>query len=168
METLSLYRCKISATGVRVMAEMLKSNAAQGRQQLMVRLRRLAPGRPLAVTAIRDQYGQIVTEAEDIGRELCRHWGGVFRARQHDRGLLQQWIQEDLSTVPPPPSWKVRRGDLDRAIIEAPASSPGPDGLPLLVWRQLGSLAGDILWEALQLLQQPAGSRILQDLASLQ
>ena len=48
----------------------------------MHKLRKLAPGRASAVTALRERSGEVLTGPEGIGAELRRHWSFVFAKRQ--------------------------------------------------------------------------------------
>ena len=61
-----------------------------------------------------------------------------------DRGRLPQ---EAMDSLPPLDDhrWKTRRREVARAIKQAHASAPGPDGIPYLAWQRLGDLAIDIL-----------------------
>lgn len=132
------------------------------RAGLMHRLRKLAPGRSATVTAVTGPAGQVLTDPAEMGAAMRLHWGTVFGERQPHRALLRQWIADEL-VGEQVPSWTVRRKDLHRAIAEAPSSSPGPDGLPLTVWKQLGPLAEEVLWEAMQVLINPAKAHLLAE-----
>ncbi len=71
-----------------------------------------------------------MTDPAEMGGALRSHWRGVFAARRPHQTCLQKWLGEELSQEEVP-NWEVKRKDLRRAIAEAPASSRGPDGLPL-------------------------------------
>jgi len=124
------------------------------RRHLMTKLRRLAPGRAGALTAVRRQDGSITSDPAEVSSEFRRHWRQVFDRRTHNRHLLSQWIREDIRDLPAS-SWRIEPDHLRKAIEHAPSSSPGPDGIPLIAWRILGPLGEQVLWEALQMLTDP-------------
>ncbi len=100
--------------------------------------------------------------AGGVGAAMRVQWGTVFGERRPPRALLRLW-SADEGVGGQVPSWTVRRKDLHRAIAEAPSSSLGPDGLPLTVWKQLGPLAEEVLWEAMQVLINPAKAHLLAE-----
>ena len=105
------------------------------------------------------------------------HWESVFRKHGIDHELLAAWLMEAYpqnkgqsrerkrkadgkpqwwTGLPAAESgqWEIRRKDLVRAIATSKNSAPGPDGLPYKVWRELGGLGVDILWDAMQELHE--------------
>ena len=132
------------------------------RDRLMQALRRLSPGRPTAVPAVRNARGEIVTDPDEMAAALRAHWSSVFASCHIDRRLLRDWLREDISSVGLPPVdsqlWAPTRDDVRSAVEASPNSAPGPDGLPFLAWRVLGPLAVDVLHGALQQLASDPGS----------
>ena len=124
------------------------------RSQWMLRLRRLAPGRSAALGAIRTTTGRVVTSSQEMGTALRMHWRGIFKRRRHHAGLLQTWLKDEFGDMRVP-HWQVTRADLRKAIQMAPTTSPGPDGMPPRAWKAAGCLAEEVLWDALQVLQDP-------------
>ena len=138
------------------------------RNRVMQLLARLAPGRSAALGGVVDRHGDILTDPEEMAQALRSHWQGVFRRRQHDDHALRRWCAEDLGPAQLSclrrlrrEEWLPSRADLDKAIKEAPKSSPGPDGLPLAVWRSLGPLGGDVLEAALRDMMSGDGPEIV-------
>ena len=114
--------------------------------------------------------GTVTTAPEDMAAALRGHWAEVFSARPRDEPLLQQWLEEERATRTTPlspatdPRWRVRRRDVRRALKLAPASAPGPDGIPFAAWRRLDHLAVDVLHVSMQaLLSESAAQTMLQD-----
>ena len=123
------------------------------RERLFQTLRRLSPGRSTALPAARNARGQVLTDPAEMAAALRAHWSAVFASCRVDRHLLGQWLREDAATGGSPPvdspEWPPRREDVVAAVVASPNSSPGPDGIPFLAWRELGPLATDMLYAAL-------------------
>ncbi|CAK0845847.1 unnamed protein product, partial [Prorocentrum cordatum] len=138
------------------------------RNRVMQLLARLAPGRSAALGGVVDRHGVILTDPEDMAQALRSYWQGVFRRRQHDDRVLRRWCAEDLGPAHLSclrrlcrEEWLPSRADLDKAIKEAPKFSPGPDGLPLAVWRSLGPLGGGVLEATLRDMMSGDGPEIV-------
>ncbi|CAK0898422.1 unnamed protein product [Prorocentrum cordatum] len=127
--------------------------AAARRETVADKIRRLKPGSGSHLTAIKGPDGNVSTDPEAIAQELARHWSGVFAERGVDDARLTAWLQEsgargDTSLPSHPGQWSVRRQDVHTALQQARATSPGPDGISAILWRRLGALAEDVLFDA--------------------
>ena len=120
----------------------------------MAKLRRLAPGRSAPIGGLVDRAGQVLTDKTEMAAELRRHWSGVFGPRRHQPAQLKRWLQEELEGQQAL-QWDLRREDPQKAIAEAPSTSPGPDGMPPRAWQALGPLGEQVLWDALQMVSDP-------------
>jgi hypothetical protein len=131
----------------------------QRRAQVLMQLKRIAPGRAAALTAVEDRDGNICTDGPGIAVALKLHWQDTFAARRLDASRRRTWRRDDASSphglhaaVRPllanPAAWKLRKTDVQRAISLASSSAPGPDGIPCAAWQQLGPLAASVLFDA--------------------
>jgi hypothetical protein len=138
------------------------------RSQVLLQLKRIAPGRSSALAAIMDSEGELRTDGPGMASALRQHWRGTFAARRLDRSRRMDWFRVDAAdrnglhaAVQPllvdKEAWRVRRSDVRRAIAMAGSSSPGPDGIPYSAWRRLGPLAVDVLHGALTELSAEEG-----------
>ena len=152
--------------------------AHRRRGAIMRKIRRLAPGRAAAVAALEDIDGTVQTSPDAVARILRRHWGDVFSARHLCPNNVTNWLQEDLGAVDGLSTalkpllsdyqlWRVRQDDISSAISCTSTSAPGPDGIPYVAWRRLGSLGCDVLFEAAQVLEAEDGRRHLEDACPL-
>jgi exonuclease III len=145
---------------------------ARRRSQTLLQLKKIAPGRSSALTAIMDTEGELRTDGPGMASALRQHWRGTFSARRLDRARRLDWFRVDAAdrdglhaAVQPllanSEAWRVRRSDVRRAVSLAGSSSPGPDGIPYSAWRRLGPLAVDVLHEALAELSAEQGQESL-------
>ena len=140
------------------------------RGQLMTRLRRLRPGASTVLSAIRDADGTIRHDAAGMAEALRRHWSSVFADKHLREDDMQRWLEEcypagtGLEGLPAKasPQWRLRRRDVSRAVQTSGSSSPGPDGLPYLAWRQLRGYGIDALWDALRELEMASGTDLME------
>jgi hypothetical protein len=136
------------------------------RARVEVRLRRLRPGATTAVAALRCGDGRMVSDAAGIAAELRRHWCEVFAERRVDEPALSTWLSEAedidgaFSTLAAD-AWTARREEVARAVKSAPATMPGPDGIPFVAWKRLGHLAVDTLTAAAAVLGQEDAREVL-------
>ena len=174
----NLRRCKDHAVDLyrtQVLEEMRRAQAEEGevseditrnrKAKLQVRLQRLKPGSCNSIAAMLCADGNLVTDAKEIALELHRHWHQIFQAKPMDEELLQNWFQEELQRGcafdASDDDFKINLQDLQKAIKNAPATMPGPDGIPYLAWKRLGVLGADCLFHAATALNRDgAGERL--------
>ena len=121
------------------------------RGQLMTRLRRLKPGATTTLSAVRGVDGTIHQDAASMASALKAHWSQVFDEKHLNEADMDRWLAaaypggEGLLDRPAGGAlqWRLRRRDVNRAVQLSGSSSPGPDGLPYLAWRQLGAYGVD-------------------------
>ncbi len=118
----------------------------------MLKLRRLAPGRSGMVSAIKLRDARILSEEAEVSDDLRQRWRQVFGPREHQRQLLARCTEDDAQGLPDYNRWAVNLQHLQRAIDDAPAFSPGPDGILLQAWKPIGPLGTDGLWGTFQTL----------------
>ena len=144
----------------------------QRRSQVLLQLKRVAPGRSSALSAIMDTDGELHTDGPGMAAALRQHWQGTFSARRLDRTRRQAWFWADAASdhglihavrplLTDEASWRVRHSDVRKAVALSSTSSPGPDGIPYLAWRRLGPLAVDVLHSALEELMAEHGQDAL-------
>ncbi len=142
------------------------------RSQVLLQLKKVAPGRSSALAAILDTEGELRTDGPGMASALRHHWKDTFAARRLDRSRRLAWFRTDAAdrhglhaAVQPlladGEAWRVRRSDVRRAVSMAGSSSPGPDGIPYSAWRLLGPLAIDVLHGALTELSAEQGQESL-------
>ncbi len=94
------------------------------------------------------------TTSANAGQRLCK-------AKDFDTEAASKWLNpafpngKRLEHFPQrgPDSWSVRRSENERAIALAGSSAPGPDCILYAMWKQLGDLAVELLWQTAQELQ---------------
>ena len=149
--------------------------AAVRRGRIWGLLARVAPGRGRALEAVLSAAGEVHTCPDGMAAALRSHWSGVFSAKRLDGALRQRWLQEErrareASGGPRLPGgddarWRLRPEDVQAALNNAPATAPGPDGIPFAAWARLGALAVDVLCAAReQLSSSDAAEAIQRDL----
>ena len=124
----------------------------------MVKLKRLMPGCSVGINAMADEAGNISTDPKEVAALLKDHWEKVFKKRGIDEARLGDWLREefgDVSSVglPGVEKWRVNRNHVKRALKISGNSSPGFDKIPYKIWRALGDLAVDTLFDAAAELQ---------------
>ena len=131
--------------------------AQRQRQKNTKLIFRLSPGRGGSIGALEDSRGNLIIDKDSMAEELRRHWKETFTSRQIDRDLLRDWLQEDQDKLPAdagitcsPTEFNVRRRHVRHALANTNNSSPGPDGIPFLVWRRLRELGVTYLYEAIK------------------
>ena len=126
------------------------------RSRVQAKLQRLKPGTSNTIAVLKCADGSLATEPREIARELQRHWGQVFQQKPCDQNMLERWLQEELHGNPAfqadQEQCKLLLKDIQLAISRAPATMPGPDGIPYSAWKRLGILAADVLFAAAQAL----------------
>ena len=148
--------------------------ATRRRNDILRKVRKLAPGKAGAVTGIMDATGVVRTDRDQKAAALRRHWGDTFKKRHVDERLLQEWLAEDAAaenglaralgkTIRQAATWQVRREDVCAAIDRAGTSAPGPDGIPYSAWKALGLLGCDVLFGAIKCLESEGGLEALQE-----
>ena len=136
------------------------------KSRIQAKLQRLKPGTANTIAVLLCANGQLATDAKSIAKELHRHWHITFQAKPMDEDLLQKWLREEIGDNGPfqnnSTDLEILPEDLQKAIKNAPATMPGPDGIPYLAWKKLGILGADCLFNAAKALgQQDAGSRLI-------
>ena len=80
--------------------------------------------------------------------ELISYWAPTFVRQNVDTEDLHRWIQElkahnSLPTICPDATaarqWRIRAKDIEWAIRAAKRTTPGPDGVGAVHWKQLGT-----------------------------
>ena len=141
---------------------------AQRRSQVMLQLKRVAPGRSSALAAVLEPDGELRTDGPGMAASLKRHWRGTFSARRLDRHRRLEWFRDDAARVgglfgavcpllADAAAWRLRRSDVRKAVSLTSSSSPGPDGIPYSAWKRLGPLAVDVLFSAAEELSTEHG-----------
>ena len=105
------------------------------KSRVQFKLQRLRPGSCNSIAVLLCQDGTLATDSKAIAKELHRHWHQVFQARPMDDGLLQKWLQEEIGDEEvfgggDPSRFELQQEDMQKAIKRAPATMPGPDGIP--------------------------------------
>ena len=147
--------------------------AKRRRDSIMLKVRKLAPGRSGMVGGVMDEQGVVRTGRDQKADVLRRHWGETFRERRVDETLLEEWLEDDAAApngltgamsgaIGDAGRWKVQRKDVQAAIDRAGASAPGPDGIPYSAWKALGPLGCDVLFGAADSLEQEGNLEALQ------
>jgi len=161
----NLNKCKDHAVDLyrtQVLEEMRRTQAEEGtvseditrnrKSKIQVKLQRLKPGTCNSIAAMLCVDGRLVTEASDIAQELRRHWHQIFQAKPIDGELLQNWLHDELhgekAFDPEDEGFKLLLQDVQKSIKNAPATMPGPDGIPYLAWKRMGVLGADCLFHA--------------------
>ncbi len=130
------------------------------------KLQKLKPGSCNSIAVLLCQDGTLATTPKDIAKELHRHWHQVFQARPMDDGLLKQWLAEEFGTEKifregDGNNFDLQRDEMQKTIKNAPATMPGPDGIPYLAWKRLGILGTDCLFNAAVALgEEGAGNKL--------
>ena len=62
------------------------------KQQLIAKLARLVPGSPNSTGAILETDGTLATTPKTIAEALKKHWEPIFKSKQIDEQLLEEWI----------------------------------------------------------------------------
>jgi len=138
------------------------------KETILKKIKRLSPGDNSSINAMMDKHNHVVTSPEEIAAVLRDHWEGVFQEKQVETSALQIWMEElfikdeqgvYLTGLPENSSieWVVRRKAVAQAINSARASMPGPDGIPAKAYQLLGSIAVDLLHDAIQSLSSEQG-----------
>eukprot|EP00959_Pyramimonas_sp_CCMP1952_P013331 281131-Pyramimonas_sp.AAC.1 len=131
----------------------------QRRSQVLLQLKRIAPGRSTSLSAVAGADGALRTDGPGMAAALKEHWRDTFSARALDRTRRREWFCEDAGRanglraaarqmLGDTSAWQLRRSDIRRAVSLTTSSAPGPDGVPYLAWRRLGALAVDTLFDA--------------------
>ena len=136
--------------------------------------------------AMKNDKGETKTDAKGMIEILQAHWAKVFGKREVDNQMLIRWLNEMYpkgmdhtqerkrdangragwrSGLPTNDSgkWEVKRKGLARAIKQSKNSSPGPDGLPYKVWRELGDTGVNVLWDAMAEMHEANALDILEE-----
>ena len=129
---------------------------------------RLAPGRCCSNFALSNTRGSASTNPEDMARTLREHWSQVFKKRDTDQQLRQQWINEEDEHIPVSelrhtPQQIVPLKVFKKAIRLTSNTSPGPDGIPFKAWRKLGHFAAEALHLAFVAITGDDGSKLLEE-----
>ena len=146
--------------------------AQRRRSQVLLQLKRIAPGRSTALAAVLDANGELQTSGPGMAAALRRHWASTFSARSLNGAARREWLRRDSesssglrqavrSLAADEAAWKLRRSDITRAIAMTSHSAPGPDGVPYSAWRRLGALAVDVLFAAAAELSTATGTERL-------
>ena len=149
-------------------ADLVGGNAFQAAKSRARNIRliyRLRPGRFAALHSILGERSEQLTTPEEMAGGLQQHWSKVFARRGIDEAKLEEWLDQDGDDRPlshsapfPARSSRLRRHHIRSAIRGSGSSSPGPDGLPFLAWRQIESLAVDVLHKVFVDICSPSGA----------
>ena len=174
----NLSKCKDHAVDLyrtQVLEDMHRAQAEEGsisdditrnrKSKIQMKLQRLKPGSCNSIAAMLCADGKLITDAGDIARELHRHWHQVFQAKTMDSNMLKRWLQEELQGEqafnPGMEDFDLTLADIEKSVKNAPATMPGPDGIPYLAWKRLGILGADCLFHATTALnKEDAGERL--------
>ncbi|CAK0888681.1 unnamed protein product [Prorocentrum cordatum] len=156
--------------GLRKDLPLLSDSAAAARREgIAAKIRRLKPGGSAQVRAVRHWGGSIAASPESIAAALAAHWRHVFSGQDIDPTVLSNWLAEAAPAWARGPlpqaeaSWAVTRADVAWAVRVAQNSAPGPDGMPISLWRRLGRLAVDVLHDAAAGLSSPAAAADIRE-----
>ena len=144
------------------------------KSHIMQFLRRITPGCPIHLQAIRTADGSISVGPQVMANTLKDHWSGVSSARHMHETFFKTLIQEDLTpdegslpkSARPPhdhDSWLVTKEDIQSAIDRSPNSCPGPDGIPFLARRKLSHVAVEIPFKAYESFSSDKGASLLSE-----
>ena len=103
------------------------------------------------VTMVQREDGTHTANAAQVHQLLQDAWLPVVR--MYDKVVPPSWTESALSfgeLIPPRTSsaWRIRRKDIESAILHSGSSVSGPDGIPFKAWRALGPLGVSILYES--------------------
>ena len=146
---------------------------ATRRDNIQTRLKRLVPGTTTALKAMCSSTGEVTTNPSEMAAALRDHWGSIFSERHIDEDRLSAWLFEVfpdggsgrvVSGLPLPTSsdWHITRAAMEDAVNLSSDSMPGPDGIPYIAWRSLGTLGIDLLFDAAKALATEEGPRLMQ------
>ena len=72
--------------------------------------------------------------------------------------MLDRWLTEELPGasvfVNSPEEFALQFKDLQLVISRAPATMPGPDGIPYVAWKRMGVFGAEVLFAAAKALGQ--------------
>ena len=111
------------------------------------------PGCSAGINAMADETGEITTDPVRIAKLLKDHWSGVFKKNPIDEEKLTTWLREEFGAhgsegLPSARAWNLKRKHISKALRISGNSAPDRDKIPYRVWRSLGDLAVDTLFDA--------------------
>ena len=130
----------------------------KAKESVLLKLKRLLPGEPCGINAMKTSNNATVTSPSEIAQTLKQHWQKVFKKKEVDISIIQTWMEElfiqredgCFETGLPDASsniWRITREHVEHAVRSARNSMPGPDGIPALAYKILGATGVDILFE---------------------
>ena len=95
----------------------------------------------MTLNAVADEEGNVHTDPKRMAGELGKHWAKTFARRPIDADKLGRWLDEEFMMggdgkamngldCTSSAKWRVRRGDVKRAIRLSGWGAPGPDAIP--------------------------------------
>lgn len=127
------------------------------KEQRLVRLKRMLPGSTTALSAMEDPVScQATSDPKEMARLLIEHWGRILTAKPVDRQLLSRWLRDLPDKVPQAADacWTLTREHVAESRRRSHETSPGPDGIPYMAYRKLGSYAVACLHSSAEDLQE--------------
>ena len=147
-----------------------QEQCARAKRKATRLLYRLLPGGSADIKAILHPSGALLTEPAAMADALRRHWATVFRARGIHEGLLEQWLQDDLTHRmahgphhTPLHRLRMTKKHIATALRCSNNSSPGPDGIPYEAWRIMGKLSVEVLFGAFQDFASDSAEELLSE-----
>ena len=112
------------------------------------RLKRLLPaGTGSEVSILKDEDGHLVTDPEQIAKNLTEHWQQVFNRKTTDPQLREQWMHRmkdrlatDTATLRPTIE------DAEKVFKHLHESAAGPDGISSCMYSHLRGVAPAIFY----------------------
>ena len=147
---------------------------AMAKESVIRKLKRLLPGEPSGINAMKNSVGATVTSPDEIAQVLKQHWKGVFKRKQVRATALQIWMEglfnrdsEGCFITGLPDKgdskWVISRKHVSKAIACSRNSMPGPDGIPAYAYKVLGHIAESILYDVVCCLGSESHRDLLLD-----
>ena len=124
------------------------------KEHVLRRLQRLIPGNTSSSLGAVFVAGidEIITQPERMAKVLSDHWQTVFSYKRIDQHKLQQWLSQFNERLPfsgDPAEYTPSLLEVENSIKLARETAPGPDGIPVRVWKRLSSFAAPIFQKVL-------------------
>jgi len=155
----------------RTMQDECAEEVVKRRAGILRKIARLCPGRQACVVAVLLRSGEVVADQHAAVAAVSEHWAGTFQARPHDPSSFRRFASMASPAIAEmkgvlgsktDAEWRIRRGDVSRAIREARHSASGPDGLPAAAWLAMGELGEQVLFQVATALEDPDGDEQME------